>query len=207
MLAGTFLNGLLYLIPVLTGRLKIVEFAHNPCPVAPFALGFLTGLLNYDFLALVEEGATRGQLIRNLAEGLSARKPPAAAATAILTSAVLFALLHLMNGTEELRRVIVLAAFGAIPAAIYFVTGELAFPIGLHLATDFISLNVFATGHPADYTLLVCQDTGLGGGPEPGSGNDPLCWFGLPVGGRKNPATGLSLPFEPLPFPPQLKAT
>lgn len=97
------------------------------------------------FIALVEEILFRGVLFRLPERSLGSW-------TALVLSAVLFALAHLPNAGITVLAVATTAVAGLMFAAAYLATRRLWLPIGLHFAWNFISDGVFslpASGRPA----------------------------------------------------------
>jgi hypothetical protein len=81
-----------------------------------------------------------GYLIKNLAEGLSSKIIGAQWATviAILIPSLLFGWLHSSEANATTLSTINTMIFGVLFGVAYALTGELALPIGLHFAWDFV---------------------------------------------------------------------
>jgi hypothetical protein len=99
-------------------------------------------------IALWEEMAFRSYLIKNLAEGLNwkAIGPRWATAIAILIPSVLFGWIHSTNENATALSTANTMLFGVVFGAAYALTGELALPLGLHFAWDFVQAFVFGRG-------------------------------------------------------------
>jgi membrane protease YdiL (CAAX protease family) len=119
-------------------------------------------------IALWEELLFRGVFIANASEGLAARglAPRRAVLAAGAASALAFGPAHALVAAQGATPLF--AAGQAIAAAVYFavayvLTGSLAFPVGLHFATNFWVASVFGqagSGFPA----LVRVERSLGAG-------------------------------------------
>ncbi|ELZ47144.1 Abortive infection protein [Halorubrum coriense DSM 10284] len=119
--------------------------------------------------ALWEELLFRGVFVVNASEGLAARglEPRRAVWAASGVSVLAFGPAHVLVAAQGATATF--AAVQATAAAVYFVaayvlTGSLAFPVGLHFATNFWVASVFGqagSGFPA----LVRLERSLGAGP------------------------------------------
>jgi len=92
-----------------------------------------------------EELMCRGYLLTNLAEGLNFRRtgPSWGIVQAMLWSAALFSVLHLLNPHTSAVSSLGVFTGGILLAAGYVLTGELAIPIGLHTTWNLFQANVF----------------------------------------------------------------
>jgi membrane protease YdiL (CAAX protease family) len=123
-------------------------------PGQPFAAAILADVLVIMGIAGWEEMVFRGYLIKNLAEGLHSKIIRARAATliAILIPAVLFGWLHVSETNATMFSTINTMLFGVMFGVAYGLTGELALPIGLHFAWDFVQ--AFGLGFSGDAPRL-----------------------------------------------------
>jgi membrane protease YdiL (CAAX protease family) len=145
-------------------------------PGQPLAAMIAAGLVAVVFVAIQEEVIWRGYPIKNLVEGLNSRliSPAWATALAVLISSLLFGLAHAGNPNATTLSTVNIMIFAALFAAAYALTGQLALPIGLHFAWDFIQGFVFGVAVDASQwgSFLVLAE---------GEPNVRL-WTGLPYG-------------------------
>ncbi len=96
-------------------------------------------------IAAEEEITWRGYILQNLAEGLNLKGigPRVATLSAVLISSVLFSLGHATNPNATLFSTINTMIFAALVLADgYVLTGELALPIGFHVAGNVVQVGV-----------------------------------------------------------------
>jgi hypothetical protein len=128
---------------------------------------------------IAEELWNRGYLMKNLAEGLSFK--PLGRKGAILAAAfgtaIVFGLGHATNPDASAVSTLALVLAGVLYATAYALTGELAIPIGYHIAWNFSEGAVFGfpvSGHRLGASFIVTRvkgpDMWTGGafGPEAG---------------------------------------
>ncbi len=153
--------------------------------VAPHGQSFATfiigALLLFIFVGIYEELLFRGYVLRNLAEGfnLGFVGPKWALLLAWVLSSLLFGLAHANNPNATAISTVNIAFAGIFLGIAYVITGELAIPIGLHIAWNFFQGNVFGfpvSGTNANVTTLIAVEQG---GPE------------LMTGGSFGPEAGL----------------
>lgn len=141
-------------------------------PGQPFAATIVLGLIAAAAVAFGEEASYRGYPIKNLTEGLGTSRWAVVAAVSI--PALFFGMAHVSNPGATWLSSTNTVLFGLLFGTAYVLTGELALPIGLHLAWDFIQgfgFGVVNTG--AHYgSVLVLAPTGASG----------TRWSGLPYG-------------------------
>jgi membrane protease YdiL (CAAX protease family) len=142
---GGFLITLVFLIQLVAGWITVTGVFVTDNPANPFIFAILYPAVTMLLVGIQEELIFRGYQLTNLAEGLNRKRlgPRGAVISAMLLSAVIFALLHANN--PHASAISTLSAFtGGIIAALGFVlTGELAIPIGLHITWNFFQANVF----------------------------------------------------------------
>ncbi len=125
-------------------------------------------------VAFNEEFIFRGYQIRNLAEGLVGRRigPRTAIAAAWFITAALFGLAHAINpGATAISSINIMLTAGGLLGLSYVLTGELAIPIGIHLAWNFFEGPVYGfsvSGTSSDASLLSLSQ----GGPKLWTGGD-----------------------------------
>lgn len=165
-------------------------------PGAPFWLGILLPLAFFACVGVYEETLSRGYQLRNLAEGLNypfLGGPKGAVLVAWLLSSAFFGLLHFKNPNIDPLALLNIALAGLLLGVGYVLTGELAIPIGVHIAWNFFQGSVF--GFP------VSGIGGFGASFLTVKQNGPDLWTGGvfgPEGGLLDPlavAIGISLTF------------
>jgi membrane protease YdiL (CAAX protease family) len=95
--------------------------------------------------AILEEITYRGYMLQNLAEGLNLKRigPQLATLIAVLISSVVFGLGHASNpGATTLSTINTMLIAALVLAAGYVLTGQLALPIGFHVAWNFVGVGV-----------------------------------------------------------------
>jgi uncharacterized protein len=146
----------------------------------PFWVGMIIDLLIFISVGFYEEMMLRGYLLRNLAEGLNLRwiNPRTAVILATLLSSILFGLLHLGNPGMSLVSLLNLILAGIFLSLGFILTGELALPIGLHIAWNYFQGAVFGfpvsgvAGAAPLVTIEQVENSWLTGGvfgPEAGA--------------------------------------
>ena len=158
---------------------SIQGFIENNQPKLSFGQLLVDGLIGFILVGVREEVLFRGFLIKNLAEGL--HLPNISSRAAVLLSylliSILFGFLHAMNPNATLVSSLNLSLIGLLLGLGFILTGELAIPIGLHIAWNFAQGYVFGfpvSGNAVHLSLLATQQAGptvwTGGafGPEGG---------------------------------------
>jgi CAAX protease family protein len=179
LLLGLVLMGLIFGVEYSMGWVSISGFFENGQPQLPFWQLLLDGLFAYILVGVEEELFVRGYLIQNLAEGL--RLPhissKAAVLVAYLFTSLFFGFLHSNNPNATLFSSLNLVLAGLFLGLGFILTGELAIPIGLHIAWNFAQGNIFGfpvSGGNDHLSLIAIHQTGptvwTGGafGPEGG---------------------------------------
>lgn len=166
---GTFIIALSFVIGRYTGSLEVTSGGLLP-DAATFGW-LLVFFAAFAGVAFYEEYIYRGSFITNAVEGLTARGITGRVATvvALLGSTLAFAVVHLPSAIAadaNIALVIVKAGLlGGLFGITYLHTGELAFPMGLHLGVNYAVMNVFgigAAGIPGFPSLLTVELTGTG---------------------------------------------
>jgi hypothetical protein len=177
---GIGLMTAIFLLELAAGWVRITETAVARGGRA-FLPWFLFSFVLFVGVAVTEELLMRGYLLTNLAEGLrdfGPVTPRAAVVVATLLTSALFGFGHASNPNATTVSTAALMLAGVFLAAGYVLTGELAFPIGLHLTWNFFQGNVYGfpvSGTTAEATLVAISQ----GGPR------------VLTGGRFGPEAGL----------------
>jgi CAAX protease family protein len=131
-----------------------------PASGQPFVATILVGVVAVAAVAFGEEAAYRGYPIKNLAEGVA--KARWGMVIAVVIPAVFFGLAHATNENATWLSVLNIVIFGLLFGTGYVLTGELALPIGLHFAWDFVQGFVFgvvASGKQYGSVLVLTDDS------------------------------------------------
>lgn len=141
-------------------------------PGQPFAATIVLGLVAVAAVAFGEEASYRGYPVKNLTEAFG-RSRVADIATVSLP-ALFFGMAHVSNPGSTWLSSVNTVIFGLLFGTAYLLTGELAFPIGLHLAWDYLQgilFGVVNTGAHYGSVLVLAP-----------SGSSTTRWTGLPYG-------------------------
>ena len=178
LMVGAATMTLVFAIEYALGWARITAVAYTRAGEA-FGPALLRMIGVFACVALYEETASRGYLLRTMAQGFAGRRvpPPWALAIATLVSSAFFALGHVNNpGASVVSTANILCA-GVVLALPYVITGRLAASIGFHATWNFFQSTVygFATSGvpPVASAFLVAQEgppawTGGAFGPEAG---------------------------------------
>src|SRR4051794_7619289 len=131
-----------------------------PAPGQPFVATILVGVVAVAAVAFGEEASYRGYPIKNLTEGVG--RAQWGTVIAVLIAAVFFGLAHASNENATWLTTINIVIFGLLFGTAYVLTGELALPIGLHFAWDFVQGFVFgvvAEGKEYGSVLVLADDS------------------------------------------------
>jgi uncharacterized protein len=136
---GVFLVCAVYALEFAIGWIKVTGTLVS-APGQPFVAAILADAIVIVGVAGWEEMVFRGYLIKNVAEGLNWKVIGARAATliAVLLPSLLFGWLHSTEVNATTSSVVNTMIFGLLFGVAYVLTGELALPIGLHFAWDFV---------------------------------------------------------------------
>jgi membrane protease YdiL (CAAX protease family) len=134
---GLLLIGCAYAVMLATGWLTVTDSMVSPGG-QPFPAVIVADVLIVVGVAGWEELVFRGYLVKNISEGLSGTVLGTrwAAVVAVLLPAAFFGSLHATEENATVFGVVNIAALGAVFGVAYVLTGELALPLGLHLAWD-----------------------------------------------------------------------
>ncbi|MFL7793512.1 MAG: CPBP family intramembrane glutamic endopeptidase [Anaerolineae bacterium] len=183
---GAVLMGLIFAIEAGAGWVTVTETFRSQLPNLlpeislphlPFGVALSFSLFFFIAVGIGEEFFSRGYHLKNLTEGFSFIGPKGAVIIATLVSSVIFGLMHAGNPNANIISTFNLFLAGLFLALGYILTGELAIPIGLHIAWNFFQGNVFGfpvSGTDAGATFIAIEQGGpqlvTGGpfGPEAG---------------------------------------
>jgi membrane protease YdiL (CAAX protease family) len=143
------LGALLGFLPILFGFtiLYLMKIIHS-VDVYFDTTGLITSVLLFIFVAFNEEIMLRGYVLRNLMNTTNKY-------TALILSAILFALLHIFNAHIDLIGFINIFLAGILLGISYIFTKNLFFPAGLHFAWNLTqSLLGFNVSGNNSYSLL-----------------------------------------------------
>lgn len=164
-----------FVLELAMGWIKVTGTLASPAG-QPFGAAILADFLVIVFVAVQEELTFRGYTIKNLAEGFNWKVigPLWATVIAVLIPPLLFGLGHVDNPNATTLSTINIIVFAGLLGAGYVLTGELALPIGLHFAWDFVQ----------GFVLGVTGGTSKLGSFLVLAENDPAAkqWTGFPYG-------------------------
>jgi len=176
---GALLQAGIFLVEIAFGMATVAEAGWPAEGAGAFTASMLIILLSIVVGAFAEELWNRGYLLKNLAEGLTFRPfgRKGAIILAALFTAVIFGLGHAANPDAGTVSTLALMLAGILYATAYVLTGELAIPIGYHIAWNFFQGAVFGfpvSGYALDTSFIATDVTGselwTGGGFGPEAG-------------------------------------
>jgi len=176
---GALLQGGIYLVEIASGWAITSGTMEGGWNGYTFPVSMVSFLFFFVWVGIYEETWTRGYLIKNLAEGLDFKPLGAKGAIwlAVIVTTIIFGLGHLTNPGATVISTLAFLPAGLLYATSYIMTGELAIPIGFHIAWNFFEGAVFGfpvSGYPLDASFIVTLVKGpeiwTGGafGPEGG---------------------------------------
>jgi membrane protease YdiL (CAAX protease family) len=176
---GSLLMAIIFLIERAFGWIQVVSHNTNAIYPIPFILGIIAEVFLFIGVAIFEEGIVRGYLLRNMAEGFHWGKITGKVAVLIsfVITSVVFGFLHNSNPSITWLGIVNLGISGLFLGLGYILAGDLAIPIGLHVAWNIFQGTVFGfpvSGMTAAVSVLRVFQTGpaliTGGefGPEGG---------------------------------------
>jgi membrane protease YdiL (CAAX protease family) len=175
---GALLMTVVFGVERAAGWVRVVDVAGRG-PGESFTAGFLRMTGGFLAVGFYEEIASRGYLLRTLAQGFRGRRlsPAKALATATVVSSVLFALGHADNPNASVMSTGNIVVAGLMLALPYVLTGRLAASIGLHTTWNLFQSSVYGfptSGFRTPVAALAVEQVGppvwTGGefGPEAG---------------------------------------
>jgi membrane protease YdiL (CAAX protease family) len=176
---GALLQTGIFLVEIASGWAAITEILWANGDGYTFPVSMLLILVFFLGVGIYEELWNRGYLVKNLAEGLNFKPlgPRGAILLTALGTAIIFGLFHATNPGASVMSTLALVLAGGLYATAYVLTGELAIPIGYHIAWNFFEGAVFGfpvSGYSLDASFIATQvegpDLWTGGafGPEAG---------------------------------------
>jgi membrane protease YdiL (CAAX protease family) len=170
---------LIFLVELAAGWVTISGAFFSGMEGGSFIPAICISLVLFLCVGFSEEMWTRGYLLRNLAEGFNINfiGPRSALLLAYLVSSSFFGLLHASNPNATVLSTFLLGFAGLFLGLGFLLTGELAIPIGIHIAWNFFEGNVFGfavSGTTPPGVFMQINQTGptlwTGGafGPEAG---------------------------------------
>jgi membrane protease YdiL (CAAX protease family) len=149
---GAGLMLIIFLVELGAGWVTVTGTLVTTRPETNFLPAILAPLVTFLAVGFYEELFFRGYQLRNLAEGLTWNviSPRGAIVLATLLTSAAFGTFHALNPNASSFSTLAIALAGIFLAAGYLLTGELAIPIGLHIAWNFFQGNVF--GFPVSGT-------------------------------------------------------
>lgn len=159
---GTVVHLGAFAVYLASGWARVDEVAYTGGASGPFVVVLLVLAVGFVAVAVWEELIFRGVFVKNGAEGLGWLSPRSAVVVASLIAATVFGVLHFQQATSAVS-LLFWVGLGAVLAFSFALTGELAFPIGLHFAYNFVGNNVLGiTGVVSDQipTLVRLDFTG-----------------------------------------------
>ena len=168
LLLGAALMTGIFLVELALGWVTVTGSFRTSSPGIPFVPAILLPLAAFVLVGIYEELFSRGYQLRNMAEGLNypGLGPRGAVLAAWGLSSVLFGVLHALNPNADMISVTNITLAGLMLGAGYVLTGDLAMPIGLHIAWNFFQGSVFGfpvSGlNPPGATLVVTEQAGPG---------------------------------------------
>ena len=179
LLLGFVLMSVVFGIEYILGWESVQGILENSQSNLSFWQLLADGLIYFILVGVQEELFFRGFSIKNLAEGLHLPQLSFKAAVLIpyLVISLLFGFAHISNANASLVSSLNLSIIGLLLGLGFILTGELAIPIGLHIAWNFTQGYVFGfpvSGSDAHLSLLATKQVGpvvwTGGafGPEGG---------------------------------------
>lgn len=155
-----------FLLSRALGGIEVVATL-SPGATDSFVAGLLLFAVSYLCTSVWEEALFRGLLVTNAAEGFAARGLPPGTALlgALAVSSVGFGALHaplsqLPGGASLAGMLVVWTLMGGLLGLGYVLSGELAFPIGLHFTANLAIVNGYlGAGTPAPPSVFRTEVT------------------------------------------------
>ncbi len=145
LLLGAVLMSGVFFIESAAGWITVKSYLVTSDPGSIFPLALMIPLVLFLCVGFSEELSSRGYQLRNMAEGMNDPRWGVAGAilAATVFSSIVFGFLHSANPNITFVGILNLMAAGIFLALGFILTGELALPIGVHIAWNFFQGNVF----------------------------------------------------------------
>lgn len=142
---GALLMTGIFLVEISFGWVRIEGTFESRLPGTPFWVALLIPIAIFLCIGVYEEILARGYQLLNMSEGLNYPflGPRGAVLVAWVISSGIFGVLHFRNPNATFLSTFNIALAGLLLGAGYVFTGQLAIPIGLHIAWNFFQGNVF----------------------------------------------------------------
>jgi hypothetical protein len=163
-LLATGIMAVIFVIHYIAGWITIVGYLESGTFGFGFTADLILILLSIIFMAALEEIHSRGYQLTNLAEGLKSDRldrNKSVIWTIIIISAI-FGIFH-FDAEAGTMSVIALISAGLIYSVAYVVTGELAIPLGFHIAWNFAEGSIFGfpvSGISVKTDIMVSEISG-----------------------------------------------
>lgn len=188
---GGGLVSAIFLTKLVGGWIEVGAGGADGHPETSLAGVLLVGVVMMVAVGVWEEVLFRGYYLVNLAEGLRGLPrldPRRATLLAAVATSLGFGLVHSFNPGATVAHGLLVAVYGGYLAAAYLLTGDLALPIGFHVAWNYAQSFVYGfpvSGLDLAVGLLQTDPTGpavlTGGAFGPEGGLVALVWVLLSV--------------------------
>lgn len=162
------------------GWLEFTGWGWERAGLQPFPVAIAGYVIHMAMVGFYEELFSRGYHLKNMMEGYRFGKDASghrAAVLSLLTSSVIFGLMHAGNPGFKWSALVGIVIAGLLLGIPYLMTGRLGYAIGLHFSWNFVQGGVFGfpvSGNPFRESIIQHRVTGpdwlTGGnfGPEAG---------------------------------------
>ncbi|MHC4082766.1 MAG: lysostaphin resistance A-like protein [Planctomycetota bacterium] len=162
---GGFLISVVFLIALAAGWVVVTGTLVTKSQTGHVAILLMVSAVTLLLVSAQEELMCRGYVLTNLAEGLHWKRngPRWAIALAVVLSAALFAVLHMLNPHTSTMSTLSAFLGGIVLALGYVLTGQLAIPIGFHTTWNLFQANVFGfpvSGEDLSSATLLATERG-----------------------------------------------
>lgn len=188
---GGGLVSAIFLTKLVGGWIEVEAGGAGGQPGTTLAGALLVGAVMMVAVGVWEEVLFRGYYLVNLAEGMRGlpwMDPRRATLFAALLTSLGFGLVHSFNPGATVAHGLLVAIYGGYLAAAYLLTGNLALPIGFHVAWNYAQSFVFGfpvSGLDLALGLVQTEPTGprvlTGGSFGPEGGLVALVWLLLSI--------------------------
>ena len=180
---GFLAMGAIFLVFWIFGWMEVTGWGWERAGLQPFPIAIGGYLLHMAMVGFYEELFSRGYHLKNMMEGYRFGKDASgsrAAVLSLLTSSVIFGLMHAGNPGFKWSALVGIVIAGLLLGIPYLMTGRLGYAIGLHFSWNFVQGGVFGfpvSGNPFRESLIQTTVTGpewlTGGGFGPEAGALP----------------------------------